>query len=124
MVLSKAEIEKIVAELDREQEEAFKSKDLAALLRLYHPQAVLVHKNHSALYGEEQIRKHLEPFMKLDNAFKTTSTYAETTPDGVYLIRRLTYTVGGNPRPNAVELIYKKDDGRYLLLHDEYEAAQ
>ncbi|KAI6241146.1 SnoaL-like domain-containing protein [Aphelenchoides fujianensis] len=124
MGLSKAEVEKIVAQLDREQEEAFKSKDLGAVLRLYHPQAVIVHKNHSVSYGEEQIRKHLEPFMHFDAPFKTTPTYAQATEDGAYLIRRLSYTVGDNPRKFAIEQIYKKVDGRYLIFHDEYEFEQ
>ncbi|KAI6198188.1 hypothetical protein M3Y94_01315500 [Aphelenchoides besseyi] len=122
MGLSKEEIEQHLKTLEDEQGKHIKEKNLDALVECYHPHATLIHKGAKASYGRDEIRKHLEPFTQMDVEFKMTPIYSAATDDGNYLIRRLTYTLGDNPNANNVEQIYKKEDGRYLIYHDEFEA--
>jgi hypothetical protein len=60
-------------------------------------------------------------FLQADFETELTTDYVAEAGNGEYLIRRGKYSVPGNPEEFAFVLIYKKENGKYLILRDEFE---
>ena len=56
---SSLELEKLLHDLEEEQDKAFKAKDLDRIANCYHPHAVAVHKGVRASYGADGQSPHV-----------------------------------------------------------------
>ncbi|KAI6174610.1 hypothetical protein M3Y97_01009900 [Aphelenchoides bicaudatus] len=127
MALSKEQLEEILVELEKKQIEDLKAKNLDGIGSHYHPDAVMVNKTaKKAYYGREEIKESFKPFFEAyatgTNPTPSKPSYAGSSGDGEYIIRRGTYTFGSDPKEFPFEVIYKKHEGKYLAYHDEFSA--
>ncbi|KAI6223820.1 hypothetical protein M3Y99_01422800 [Aphelenchoides fujianensis] len=121
MVLSNEQIESHLKALEAEQEKHLKAKNTDGLTACYHKDAVLIHKGHKASYGHAEIKAAFDGFVGTGLEFETKPKYAAASADGEYLIRRGVFTMAGDSREFPFEQIYKKEGGKYLIYHDEFE---
>src|SRR4051812_32494460 len=52
-----------------------------------------------------------------------TTTYVESSGDGEYIIQRGTYRVGPDTKEYPFETIYRKHNGKYLILHEDCDCT-
>ncbi|KAI6174608.1 hypothetical protein M3Y97_01009700 [Aphelenchoides bicaudatus] len=121
MVLSLEDIEDLLKVQEDLLAKELKAKNPAGIAKLYHPDAVIVHKGlNKVAYGREEIEKTYQPFVESTEEFEVRPTYAESSADGQYLIRRGYWSIAGSSKEFPFEQIYKKHEGKYLIYHDEF----
>ncbi|VDO60579.1 unnamed protein product [Haemonchus placei] len=106
-------------------DEFSKTGDADAAGKLYHDQAVVVEKGEKATFGREEIVKMLKEFFEKvgPHKFVTSNESYQGTDD--YLIAQCDVEVhpekGGDILKGKTLHIWKKQDGNWLLYHEEYE---
>jgi hypothetical protein len=136
-----SEIRRILKELEVSREADVKSKDLDRIVtNNYHPNGVIVHRGLDGVktfYGSEGLlnfyatifftqnfpgqKEAYRPFLLIDNTDSPiTTTYAESSGDGEFIIQRGTYRAGSNTKEHPFETIFQKLNDKYLIYHEDY----
>nr|CDJ93749.1 Protein Y105C5B.5 [Haemonchus contortus] len=119
------EVEELLKPIYTKFDEFSKTGDADAAGKLYHDQAVVVEKGEKATFGREEIVKVLKEFFEKvgPHKFVTSNKAYQGTDD--YLIAECNVEVhpekGGDILKGKTLHIWKKQDGNWLLYHDEYE---
>ncbi|CAI2352348.1 unnamed protein product [Caenorhabditis sp. 36 PRJEB53466] len=104
--------------------EATESENWDVVQVLYHPNGVLVHKNHEATYGNEAITEELKKFAA--NAGKVVSVLSNKQFEGVgeFLIVRADFSSETEKTGKVTGKflqIWKKKDNSHRIYHDEFQ---
>uniref|UniRef100_A0A1I7RZD1 DUF4440 domain-containing protein n=1 Tax=Bursaphelenchus xylophilus TaxID=6326 RepID=A0A1I7RZD1_BURXY len=122
MVLSREEIEKRVAPVEKLMEDATEKREYDRIATAYSENAVLIHLGVSVAKGRKEIAKAFEAFGGLDlTQVKTDKEFAFDVNDGEYLMRKGKFSIAGGPWFKFMQLFERQPDGSYLVIHDEFE---
>ncbi|CAD5214370.1 unnamed protein product [Bursaphelenchus okinawaensis] len=120
MGLTTAEIDKLIEEIEKRQEEALKNKNPEEFAKTYSENAVLIILDTRVYKGREEIAKASEPFLDYEFTFEKQPAY--DVNNGEYIMRKGRYQLAGNPNWfRYMQLHERQPDGSYLTIHDEFE---
>ncbi|CAD5220429.1 unnamed protein product [Bursaphelenchus xylophilus] len=125
MVLSREEVEKLLAPLESMLDKAFDDGDYEKVSTGYSEDAAFVHLGNSVVRGRKAIAQAFSKFNGLDATTMTNEkTHAFDINDGEYLMRKGRYRFADGPWMRYMQLFHRQADGSYLIVHDEFELKQ
>ncbi|GMR45773.1 hypothetical protein PMAYCL1PPCAC_15968, partial [Pristionchus mayeri] len=97
------------------------SGNLDEVIKFYSPDATLVLKGVQCAYGKDQIKKALAPHTAPADVKITNATFEATSGHIIYRAHiHSTMKASGAVFQGNAEQIWRKEDGQYKCLHDEF----
>jgi ketosteroid isomerase-like protein len=93
--------------------QSIKEGDVASILSLFHPDAILMPQNETSLYGIDEIREWLEDYFKHFEITAYGDTEREVRITGSVAVERNAYMVAISPLRGGERI---RDDGRFLTV--------
>ncbi|CAD5220423.1 unnamed protein product [Bursaphelenchus xylophilus] len=123
MGLSREEVEKLLEPIESRLDEGLEKQDAAQAASCYTDNAVLVHLGKNAVTTRAAIEARYKEFLTPDfGKIITEKTAAYDVNDGEFLLRKGRYQMGKDqPWFKYMQLFERQPDGKYLVLHDEFE---
>ncbi|GMR45760.1 hypothetical protein PMAYCL1PPCAC_15955, partial [Pristionchus mayeri] len=105
--------------------EAMQSGNLDEVIKFYSPDATLVLKGLKCAYGKDQVKEALAPHTAPADVKITNATFEATTDHIIYKAHvHSTIKANGAVFQGTAEQIWRKENGQYKCLHDEFTPIQ